>query len=359
LFQHLKLNKFIIIQELEEIKIGNLPVIISCYSQSNNESSVLSINIEQLYNYGHPICVTSHKLINRDLEDKIDYFIYTKENHVLPKKFGSDYYTYYFTSDNFKYFTNFGGSMGGHSYAIILNLLNGLNLLKSKGYKFFMFLESDTVIDYKSYNDLLEHLKEFDFSFHNSYFFSENGLGMVGSSMFIGDIDFFISKLENFGTIEKYINHCEEKNISYGLEVFLSNVFYYGNDKCLINEHRIGDIIKNDFLGCLSGGQIIIKDFKTYNWWLDIVRHENSEAVFLIISPSNTVEDITMELYYDNILKNTSNKTICGSYLYEIITDLNFKEISYIAKKNGKIIKQATRSKEDIFDNIRAYAQLL
>ena len=344
---------------MEEIKIGNLPVIISCYSQSNNESSVLSINIEQLYNYGHPICVTSHKLINRDLEDKIDYFIYTKENHVLPKKFGSDYYTYYFTSDNFKYFTNFGGSMGGHSYAIILNLLNGLNLLKSKGYKFFMFLESDTVIDYKSYNDLLEHLKEFDFSFHNSYFFSENGLGMVGSSMFIGDIDFFISKLENFGTIEKYINHCEEKNISYGIEVFLSNVFYYGNDKCLINEHRIGDIIKNDFLGCLSGGQIIIKDFKTYNWWLDIVRHENSEAVFLIISPSNTVEDITMELYYDNILKNTSNKTICGSYLYEIITDLNFKEISYIAKKNGKIIKQATRSKEDIFDNIRAYAQLL
>ena len=344
---------------MEEIKIGNLPVIISCYSQSNNESSVLSMNIEQLYTYGHPICVTSHKLINRDLEDKIDYFIYTKENHVLPKKFSSDYYSYYFISDNFRYFTNFGGSMGEHSYAIILNLLNGLNLLKSKGYRFFMFLESDTVIDYQSYNNLLEHLKEFDFSFHNSYFFTENDVEMVGSSMFVGEIDFFISKLENFNTIEKYINYCEDKNISYGLEVFLSNVFYYGNHKCLINKHRIGDIIKNDFLGCLSGGQIVIKDFKTYNWWLDIVRHENLNAVFLIISPSSNIENITMELYYDNILKNTLDKTIGGFYLHDIVTDLNFTEISYVAKKNGKIIKKVTRSKDDIFNNVRAYVQLL
>jgi hypothetical protein len=344
---------------LEEIKIENLPVLISCYSQSNNDSSVLSMNIEQLYNYGHPICVTSHKLINRDLEDKIDYFIYTKENYILPKKFGSDYYSYYFISDNFRYFTNFGGSMGGHSYAIILNMLNGLNLLKSKGFKFFMFTESDTVIDYKSYNNLLDYLKEFDFNFHNSYFFTEQDNEMVCSTFFVGEIDFFISKLENFNTIEKYINYCEEKNISYGLEIFLIHIFCHENNRCLINKNRISDVIKNDFLGCLLGGEMIIKDFKTYNWWLDIVRHENSDSIFLIISPGIFVENITTEIYYDNILKSSSDKTIGGFYFHDIITDLNFTEISYVAKKNGKIIKKVTRSKDDIFNNIRSYAQLL
>ena len=62
---------------------------------------------------------------------------------------------------NFRYQTNFGGEMGAYSYAILLNLLNGLNLLKTKGFKFFIFAESDTVIDYLSYNRLLEYLKEF------------------------------------------------------------------------------------------------------------------------------------------------------------------------------------------------------
>jgi hypothetical protein len=76
-------------------KICDIPVLISCYSDTNIESSVLSMNVEQLYNYGHPICITSHKLINRDLEDKIDYFIYTKENYKLPKKFDINYFYYF------------------------------------------------------------------------------------------------------------------------------------------------------------------------------------------------------------------------------------------------------------------------
>jgi len=338
--------------------IENIPVLISCYSNTNTESSVLSMNIEQLYNYGHPICVTSHKLINRDLEDKIDYFIYTNENYELPKNFDRDYF-YFNQSGNFRYQTNFNGGIGGYSYAIILNLLNGLNLLKSKGFKFFIFSESDTVIDYPSYNRIVEYLKEFDFNYHNSWFIIENfERVLISSSLFMGNIDFFISKLSEFDTIERYVSYCDMKNISYGLEVFLSTIFVVDNDKCLINNNKINEIVKNSFLGCLSGGQMNIMDFKTYEFWLDIVRSEDSNSIFLIISGCRYSDNVTVELYYDKILKSSSEKVIGDFYLYDIISDFNFSEISYVAKKNGNTIKKTTRSKDEIFNNHISYAKI-
>jgi hypothetical protein len=339
-------------------KICDIPVLISCYSDTNIESSVLSMNVEQLYNYGHPICITSHKLINRDLEDKIDYFIYTKENYKLPKKFDRNYF-YYFESNNFRYQTNFGGEIGSYSYAIFLNLLNGLNLLKSKGFKFFIFSESDTVIDYLSYNKIINYLNEFDFNYHNSWFMTENiDSGLVSSSLFMGDIDFFISKLESLTTIEKYMEYCDMKHIGYGLEPFLSTIVMSDNDKCLINLNKISDIIKNDFLGCLSKGEIHVKDFKTNDYWLDILKSEDSNSIFLILSESKYSDEITTELYYDNKLKSSSKKTTGGFYQYENITDLNFNEISYVTKKNGNIVKKITRSKEDIFNNTTSYVKI-
>ena len=339
-------------------KINNIPVLISCYSNSNTESSVLSMNIEQLYNYGHPICVTSHKLINKDLEDKIDYFIYTKENYELPKNFDKNYY-YFVEIGNFRYQSNFNGGIGGYSYAIVLNLLNGLNLLKSKGFKFFIFSESDTVIDYPSYNRIVDFLNEFNFNYHNSWFMLENiGTGLVSSSLFLGDIDFFISKLVDLNTIEKYINYCDMNNIGYGLETFLSTIIVRDNDKSLLNNNKISEIVKNSFLGCLSGGQMNIMDFKTYEFWLDIVRSEDSNSIFLIISSSRYSDNIVAELYYDNILKSSSEKVIGDFYLYDIISDFNFNEIIYVIKKNGKIIKKVTRSKDEIFNNRISYAKI-
>ena len=348
-------------------KINDIPVLISCYSNTNTESSILSMNVEQLYNYGHPICITSHKLINRDLEDKIDYFIYTNENYELPKNFDKNYY-YFIETGDFRYQTNFNGGIGGYSYAIVLNLLNGLNLLKSKGFKFFIFSESDTVIDYPSYNRIVEYLKEFNFNYHNSWFlienigngvlFGDNGTGLVSSSLFLGDIDFFISKLVELDTIEKYVSYCDMKNIGYGLEPFLSTIIVRDNDKCLLNNNKISEIVTNSFLGCLYGGQMNIKDFKTFEFWLDIVRSEDSNSIFLIISGSIYSENVTAELYYDNIFKSSSEKVIGDFYLYDIISDFNFSEISYVVKQNGNTIKKVSRSKDEIFNNHISYAKI-
>jgi len=339
-------------------KINNIPVLISCYSNTNTESSILSMNVEQLYNYGHPICITSHKLINRDLEDKIDYFIYTNENYELPKNFDKNYF-YFMETGNFRYQTNFNGGIGGYSYAIVLNLLNGLNLLKSKGFKFFIFSESDTVIDYPSYNRIVEYLSEFNFNYHNSWFMVENvGAGLVSSSLFMGNIDFFISKLVVFDTMEKYVSYCDINNIGYGLEIFLSTIIVRDNDKCLLNNNKISEIVTNSFLGCLSGGQMNIKDFKTYEFWLDIVRSEDSNSIFLVISGSRYSDNLTAELYYDNILKSSSEKVIGDFYLYDIISDFNFSEISYVVKQNGNTIKKVSRSKDEIFNNIMSYAKI-
>jgi hypothetical protein len=339
-------------------KINNIPVLISCYSNTNTESSILSMNVEQLYNYGHPICITSHKLINRDLEDKIDYFIYTNENYELPKNFDKNYF-YFMETGNFRYQTNFNGGIGGYSYAIVLNLLNGLNLLKSKGFKFFIFSESDTVIDYPSYNRIVEFLKEFDFNYHNSWFMTENmASGLISSSLFMGNIDFFISKLVVFDTMEKYVSYCDINNIGYGLEIFLSTIIVRDNDKCLVNNNKISEIVTNSFLGCLSGGQMNIKDFKTYEFWLDIVRSEDSNSIFLVISGSRYSDNLTAEIYYDNILKSSSEKVIGDFYLYDIISDFNFSEISYVVKQNGNTIKKVSRSKDEIFNNIMSYAKI-
>jgi hypothetical protein len=339
-------------------KINNIPVLISCYSNTNTESSILSMNVEQLYNYGHPICITSHKLINRDLEDKIDYFIYTNENYELPKNFDKNYF-YFMETGNFRYQTNFNGGIGGYSYAIVLNLINGLNLLKSKGFKFFIFSESDTVIDYPSYNRIVEYLTKFNFNYHNSWFMVENvGTVLVSSSLFMGNIDFFISKLVVFDTMEKYVSYCDINNIGYGLEIFLSTIIVRDNDKCLLNNNKISEIVTNSFLGCLSGGQMNIKDFKTYEFWLDIVRSEDSNSIFLVISGSRYSDNLTAELYYDNILKSSSEKVIGDFYLYDIISDFNFSEISYVVKQNGNTIKKVSRSKDEIFNNVMSYAKI-
>ena len=100
-------------------------VIISSYPQNHLDHSLLNLTVESWKSQGYDICLVSHSPLNPDTQKASKYYIYTDENEMLEYPEISNI-TWYHGSPEFLYQTNWGNTLGKHSYAILKNIQNTL-----------------------------------------------------------------------------------------------------------------------------------------------------------------------------------------------------------------------------------------
>ena len=113
-------------------------IIIDTFITSKKIEKTLNNCVDRLKDNGYDLMVVSHKPIPKYIQDKLDYFIFDKDNTLLP---------YSLTPISWVDTENFRAELydKGHALTICKNMFTSINLSKLLQYDFFYFLESDNL----------------------------------------------------------------------------------------------------------------------------------------------------------------------------------------------------------------------
>lgn len=96
----------------------------------------------------YPIIFSTHYPLNKEIQKKIDYYIYDKNNNILTIeeyiKMGTEFRFFWWESDYFKIISHYKIRP---EYAILENFKNAFNFAKFLNIENIIFIESDTIIE--------------------------------------------------------------------------------------------------------------------------------------------------------------------------------------------------------------------
>ena len=338
---------------------NNTCVVIGSYPTNYLDNSLLGLTIESWKQQGYDICLVSHSPLNPDLQKAVKYYIYTDENDILKFNEISDV-TWYYGCPEFLYQSNWGNTIGKHSFAVLKNIQNALYFLKSKNYTHFIYADSDSFLTDEEHIFLENNFNEQDFLNKETWFMIEDSKKALlpATSMFAGQIDYFYNKLNPFQTTKDYLEYC---GIGYSLESFMGRLFFTdGTTKQdIILNQPAREIFKNPWYGISSNGSNLIPGLKHKDWWLDLVRDDKDENyIYLIVTNSAYKFETIIKLYKDNNLI-TEFEHITGAFLWvklEVGDTKKWKVENWIGPEK---IKQVEYTTDEIKNNIYSFLSLV
>ena len=326
-------------------------VIISSYPQSHLDSSLLSLTIESWTQQGYDICLTTHSPVNQDIQKAVKYYIYTDENEMLVYDDISTL-TWFYGTEEFTYQTNWGNTMGKHSYAILNNIKNSLQLLESKNYTNFIFIDDDIFLTTNDHLLLEEKFIETNFIEKDYWFFVEHeAASLAVSNCFGGKIAYFKEVLSKTQTPQDYLDYCRSTK-GFSLENYLGKAFLLeGNGNGHYENYPLRHLFKNEWIGTSQGGNVYIPGLKHKDWWLDIVKdNKDSDSGYAIIYETKYQFNIQIVCYKDEEVYFETEITTGPLYWFKL--NLSEGGVWRLEQKlDGKAIKQVEYTTQQIIDN--------
>ena len=179
-------------------------IIINSYANTEEKVNLLLNYVKQVKKTNYDILLTSHLPLPPNIVALVNYYIYDKENFLLPKERSP--VTWY--ADYEEYISLY---CSRHGYAIIKNVYNALHFAKSLGYTDFIFSEYDNILSdrgvdkFQSIYDILQKTdkKIFMFKIENQLY---NHYNIVyQTNFFAGNIEYF---LNNITLVKSYDEWC-------------------------------------------------------------------------------------------------------------------------------------------------------
>jgi hypothetical protein len=207
--------------------------IVGTYPTNNKQNRVLFECVDSIKKSGFDLLVVSHKQLQKEVVDIIDFYIYDKDNSFLPSQFTPHFWTTY--GDFLIQIYN-----GGHTLPICRNMKNGFLLAKARGYDAFVFMESDVVMSEVD----METLKSYLFSIENDgkemFFFrpeeyrGTNNSYVYETLLFGGKTQFFIENMVLPTNVEEWLS----SGMGFTLEqTFYEKLSQYEEKFLIINDH--------------------------------------------------------------------------------------------------------------------------
>jgi len=334
-------------------------VIISSYATDYLDSTLLGLTIKSWQQAGYDICLVSHSPLNPDLQKSSKYYLYTDENELLTFPSISNT-TWFCQTEGFKYQTNWGNTMGKHSYAILKNIQNSLYFLKSKPYTHFIYLEADGFLSHEDHLIFESKLAEVDFLNLDYWLMMEyEGLAHLPvTDFFAGRISHFYSRLFPINTPERYMEISIGSG-GYSLESFFGEMF-------IKSPEGIGHIERsnprklfpnNTWFGCSSNGTVHVPGLQNIDWWIDLVKGKDEvDSVYIIVSQSKHAFNTVLKLFTNGEETFTTDCTTGSLVWFKNGIEL---EKTYRLEQwcQGKKIKQIEYTSEQILENEWAFIE--
>jgi hypothetical protein len=115
-------------------------IIISAYPENQQKEDILSKCIDKLKILEFDILIVSHCPIPSHIQNKVNYCLIDNQNILLPYELTPKYWI---INNHFNVTIN----NYGHQLTVSTNIQNGIDFATINNYEFFLFTESDNLID--------------------------------------------------------------------------------------------------------------------------------------------------------------------------------------------------------------------
>jgi hypothetical protein len=336
---------------------ANICVIISSYPQNYLDHSLLGLTIESWKQQGYDICLVSHSPINPDIQKSSKYYIYTDENEILEYPEISNI-TWYQGNEQFLYQTNWGNTLGNHSYAILKNMQNAFHFLRSKPYTHFIYLEVDGFLTQENHELLEQKLTETDFLNKDFWLMMEyEGMSsLCVTNFFGGRISYFSERFKIVKTPRKYMAMSIGSG-GYSLESFFGEMFIknpQGHGHIERNNPR--NLFPNEWFGASVGGEVYIPNLKHKDWWLDLVKDKTQDDVmYAVVSSTKHIFDGKLVVYEDDAIALEIKFTTGPLRWFKLEGQGKKWKLEHII--NNKVVKKVEYTKEQVKNNIWSFME--
>jgi hypothetical protein len=138
-------------------------IIISSYPNNQQKENILSECIDKFKVLDFDILIVSHYPIPQYIQNKVNYCFIDNQNVLLPYELTPKYWS---INDNFDIIIN----NHGHQLTVSTNIKTGIDFASVNNYEFFLFTESDNLIDESDINKI-DELSFLMFSTNKKMFF--------------------------------------------------------------------------------------------------------------------------------------------------------------------------------------------
>jgi len=184
-------------------------ILINAHIETIEKEDNLRELIKSIKKEGFDICLITHTNVPKDIIDRVDYFIYDKENPMLDK-IDVQYWGYYSlsnsTTDNFKFYYK-SKDAKIHYFAYYRLIFGGLNYLKSMGYGIVHSIDYD--IHFESFKEIDDNTKLLD-KYDIIYYNRQDNTPVTPFSVRLDKIDFnkmVYNEDKLYNIYEKYFNN--------------------------------------------------------------------------------------------------------------------------------------------------------
>lgn len=200
--------------------------IIGTYPSNIYSEQILVSCIDAIINKGYDIMVVSHYPLPTYIQEKVNYYIFDKENIKLPFELTPELvvssHAFDVTIKN-----------NGHSLTVSKNISNGIKFANSLNYDFFFYIESDNIFsneDFDVLNNLHlqmleENKKMIFFKYVNEQVISYDTL------IFGGSVSFYVDNINLPITVEEYEHAISFERLFYYKTNHLENDFLIVNEQ--------------------------------------------------------------------------------------------------------------------------------
>lgn len=131
-------------------------IIVDAYIDNEINNQKLKNFIKQIKKLEIPILIISNTIIDKEIIEEIEYFIYDHENRLFDDNFEDfEKFILWEIIGNYK-FNTYHFHKQKHALSVLVNLFNSLKYVESLGYKYFHRIEYDTELG----NKTIERIKE-------------------------------------------------------------------------------------------------------------------------------------------------------------------------------------------------------
>jgi hypothetical protein len=235
-------KKFIDVKKEKTYEVNEKPskekgiVIIGSYADTLEKLDTLNECIDKISKLGDDILLVSHKPVPVEIQSKVHFYIYDKDNTLLPYE-KSPFYYFINEDMEFKVECNY------HALTITRNMFNSINFAKIYNYDFFLYMESDVLFAENDIKKLRDKKEEFLNSGKQMLFFSKEedypffDRNIYYTILFGGRPKQFLENVNLPTTVEDYYNFqytledifhdilCEKKDNVFLIETDLQKYF--------------------------------------------------------------------------------------------------------------------------------------
>jgi hypothetical protein len=174
-----------------------------CYVKSSIVEQKLK-NFLDFFNKDFDICLVSNSTLSREIQNKVNYYIYDSNNRLFTNEFDHmPILTIFHDFEKFRIETEIPGNQP-HGLSVLVNLFNQIEYCKSLGYTHFIRLEIDMSFQDDFIIKVKNHIEEcFNQSKKGFFYLGDNS---AVCQYFFSEIDYFLNNITRIRDENDYKN---------------------------------------------------------------------------------------------------------------------------------------------------------